>query len=65
MKKEEQIHTQLAEQRRRVGNENDEQRQTRIEDMRCRTCERVNENQPGQRDSIRVKIENDSHDGWA
>ena len=35
---------------------------TWLEDMWHQTCERVNENQPGQRESKRVKIENNSDD---
>ena len=58
----------------RVKNENEGQRHTRLENIRNRTSEgvknknkeqRVNENQPGQRESKRVKIENDSdNDGF-
>ena len=43
---------------------NEKQRHTRLEAMRHQTCERVNENQPGKRESKRVKIENDSDDDW-
>ena len=32
--------------------------------MRDQACERVNENQTGQRESKHVKIENDSDDDW-
>ena len=32
--------------------------------MGHRTYERINKNQPGQRESKRVKIENDSDDAW-
>ena len=32
--------------------------------MRHRACKRVNENQPGQRDSKHVKVESGSDDDW-
>ena len=57
----------------RVKNENEGQRQMWVEDIQHRTSEGskngneeqwVNENQPGQRESKRVKIENDSNDDW-
>ena len=35
-----------------------------LEGLRHQKCEVVNENQPGQRESKRVKIENDSDDDW-
>jgi hypothetical protein len=56
-----------------IKNENEGQRHKRLEDIRHQTSEgvkneseeqRVNENQPGQRESKRIKIENNSNDDW-
>ena len=61
-------HTRLEDMRHRaceeVKNENEKQRHTRLEDMRHQAYERVHENKPGQQQSKRVKIENDSDDDW-